>query len=274
MPCNNIQENLRHACLSLGADWQILLVGRRLLLDLRPLGPAPRPDFGIGTAIILVVLLTFLNKWYNSRMANIETAVREALEAAENRLRQLIVEAAKLGDYDAVDLARTVAGQVQTIADEHVSGRAEVSAELAANGDVPHDIRLASSVRRHRQRMRQYPRFYVEGGVLHKVGWSKKDREEYLHKIPKDVYDVIVRTISDVAQSGKKIFTSDQLVQRLQSQEPPVPVYQVYVTLALLRSRDIVEKKGREGYLTVSDVLSRGLRIWSELETKEGKCTR
>jgi hypothetical protein len=197
------------------------------------------------------------------------------LKEAENRLRHIIVEAAKLGDYESIDLARAVAGRLHEIFDEHVPVKSEASARQAATGAMPASIPQSSAARKQRHRSRNlYPRFQIDRGVLHKVGWSKKDREEYVHKIPKDVYDLVVRAISDASHGGKRMFASDGLVQQLQSQEPPVPAYQVYVTLALLRSRQIVEKKGREGYLAVADVVSRGLRAWSELEDQRGTSKR
>lgn len=205
-------------------------------------------------------------------MTPTEKAVCEILKDTEDRLRELIAAAARLGDYDGIDVARAVAGRVRDIASEHASSATTNVCELNANGATSAATSVATASPRDRRRIRgEYPRFAVEAGVLHKVGWSKKDRQEYVHKVPKEAYELVLRGIGDSSHSRKGPFSSDELVKRLQSREPVVPAYQVYVTLALLRSRKIVEKKGREGYLSAGDIVPRGLRVWSDLESQKGK---
>lgn len=200
-------------------------------------------------------------------MATLRSTIRDVLETAEGRLRQVIADAAKTGDYDGVDLARLVAGQLRELASGTVSERIGVDPPTPV-GAKNAESRATISQRSYRRKHSEYPRFTVEGGILHKVGWSKKDGQEYVHKIPKEAYELIVHAIGEAASSGRKLVTSEQLEQRLQSSDSPVPVYQVYATLALLRTKEIIEKNGRKGYRIPRDATSRGLQTWAELEMK------
>jgi hypothetical protein len=213
------------------------------------------------------LVLTLRNPLYNQGVATVEITIREVLQEAESRLRQLISDAAKLGDYEGVDLARHAAARVREIGEYSPSDQGVHSAQ----GSIDDGTELGPSTDPPRQtrqkRGKEYPRFFVEGDVLHKVGWSKKDREEYVHKIPKAAYELIVRAIGEVSRSGRKLVTSDELERRLGSNDPPVPVYQIYVTFALLRTKHLIEKKGRKGYRTVGDIVGCGLQVWPTLET-------
>lgn len=206
-------------------------------------------------------------------MKSVETAIREIVQATEGRLRDLIVEAAKTGDYEGIDLLSAVAAKIHDIAEEHASQLRENGAPGIARIAELSVPRPAPVRQRPRGKWSEYPRFFVASGLLHKVGWSKKDREEYVHKLPREAYELIVQAIGETSQSGRKLVTSDQLVARLQSHDPPVPAYQVYVAMALLRSNDVVKKKGREGYAVASDVVLRAQAIWSDMESKKRKGT-
>jgi hypothetical protein len=197
-------------------------------------------------------------------MAAIDQEIRDWLQEAEKRLRDLIIEAAKAGDYDGIDLARTVAGRVREIAEQLIPEHDDQEPPSKDARPTPsHGARAAAS--RRKGRWVHYPKFYVEDGVLHKVGWSKKEHEEYVHKVRKEAYAQIVQAIGDLARSRRKSFTSEHLAEQLKARKFTVPIYQVYVALALLRAKKVVEKKGREGYLAPSDVVARAMRLWSQL---------
>jgi hypothetical protein len=165
-------------------------------------------------------------------------------------------------------MARSVAGRLREIVEEVDSASAaadEYSTDsAAANSGRPARPTSARAAERKRA-PKTYPKFYVEHGVLYKVGWSKKEKQEYVHKIPRDAFEITVRAIAELARNDKKPFTSEEVGQTLDGQGHSVPIYQVYLTLALLRERDVIERKGRDGYRANSDVLRRALQLWSEL---------
>jgi hypothetical protein len=197
-------------------------------------------------------------------MGCISQEIRQALERAEERLRDLIVEAAKAGDYDSIDLARTVAGRVREMAEELLPqpGDEKTRSTDARRPNAPGA--RAGTIRRKHKGL-DYPKFHVEDGVLHKVGWSKKESQEYVHKIPKEIYEQIIQTIGNARGGRKKLFTCQRLADELEALGFSVPIYQVYLTVALLRTKEIIEKKGREGYLAPRDVVAPAMRLWSEL---------
>ena len=201
-------------------------------------------------------------------MVQFRKKILDVFDVAEKRLRQLIVEAAEAGDYDGIDTARSAAGFIREIA-RQIGTADELPNEYADGAvDSTSNVGVTPPTRRDVKRKRKaadYPKFYVENGLLYKVGWSKKDSEEYVHKVPKDAYERVIRTIGDLARNGRRLFTSEQVAEDLDRQGSSVPVYQVYLTLALLREREFVQKKGREGYRANNDIVARGIQLWSEL---------
>ncbi len=197
-------------------------------------------------------------------MTRIDQEIRDWVQGAEKRLRDLIVEAAKAGDYDGIDLARTVAGRVREMAEELLPQQGDEKPR-STNARPPDAPGARAGRMRRKRKALDYPKFHVQDGVLHKVGWSKKESQEYVHKIPKNIYEQIIQTIGNAGSGRKRLFTCERVAEELEAQGFSVPIYQVYLTVALLRAKQMVDKKGRQGYLAPRDVVSRGMRLWCEL---------
>ncbi|NOX51989.1 MAG: hypothetical protein GXP16_15845 [Gammaproteobacteria bacterium] len=98
-----------------------------------------------------------------------------------------------------------------------------------------------------RQKKVSYPKFIKDGERLIKVGWSKKNRKEYEHRVPFSAAMFFARYLVESVEPGK-LFQVDEILPVSDAEGHEIPSYQVYVTLAWLISTGSVEKKGRDGY--------------------------
>jgi hypothetical protein len=190
--------------------------------------------------------------------------IKETLTGTENVLRGLIAEAAKSGDYEGIDVARMTAGRVRDLISDLEANHSSTSKLSVPLRTSPTGPATNGSGQGPKKTKGVYPRFAVEDGVLCKVGWSKKEKLEYVHKIPRDAYENTIRIIGEIA-GGKRLFTSQHIAEQLQSRGFTVPIYQVYLTLAVLREHKIIRKKGRDGYFSDRDVVALGGKLWTEL---------
>ena len=92
-----------------------------------------------------------------------------------------------------------------------------------------------------------YPHFCQEGDALVKIGWSKSDRATYEHRSPRDVLINLAGMISDLGRQGQR-FTTDTLLGMGADRLKDVPSYQIYLCLAFILQRGLVERHGRQGY--------------------------
>jgi hypothetical protein len=197
-------------------------------------------------------------------MESLTKQIATILSRAESELRGLIAEAAKDGDYRGVDISRSAASRIAQLIEHISSGN---NNGLPAESATPGRSGSPSDRIRAKGRKGDYPRFFVRRGVLHKVGWSKRDKKEYAHKIPKDAFDRTIGAIAALAASESTPITSDQIVEQTEHSGTPVPVYQVYLALALLRDRELVKREGRDGYLAISGLKAAAGKLWDEFQT-------
>lgn len=192
--------------------------------------------------------------------------IEKVLADTESRLRALIAKAAQAGDYAGIDAARMAAGGVQQLISAVAPGARNDDSDFSpAHGETTSvENRRTNSGRQPPQS--EYPRFYIQHDVLYKVGWSKKESEEYTHKIPKVNYEHVLRAIGGLVLAGKRLLTSEDIAQTLEAKQLTVPIYQVYLVLALLRKYGLIHKKGRDGYNARRDVASEGTGLWRQLD--------
>lgn len=92
-----------------------------------------------------------------------------------------------------------------------------------------------------------YPRFERDGDKLVKVGWSKKNEEAYEHRAPKEAILCFRQHLAKTVDAGAT-FTMEEILPIPSTNGGEIPSYQAYLTLAWLRDRGAVRKKGRDGY--------------------------
>ena len=168
-----------------------------------------------------------------------QTAI-DALRHAEEGLKSATQQAVTAEDYPAVDELNS---WVKTIKSLH--SYAITAAPVAHVSDVR---ALPPAIAAARNKAKQYPKFFHQGDQLVKVGWSKKEREEYIHKAP---FTSVLATANSIqkAASGKKVFSADKFFPVLSADgQAELPGYQAYLSLAWFRTLGLVDQKGRQGY--------------------------
>jgi hypothetical protein len=179
------------------------------------------------------------------------------IRRAEVDIRGLIAEAANSGDYGNVSRLSGIARRLSELAEEAVGSPSPSGAPMAPSGSVESRpvVKPVPIGARKTSRKEGYPRFERSRDVLVKVGWSKKERSEYVHKAPKAGVDAVARRLVDLGK-GARMFTTEELLPvKLGSGGDELPGYQAYICLAWLRDIGAVEQHGREGYSVVSENL-------------------
>lgn len=226
---------------------------------------------------------------YNT-MSTAKTAIA-VLADAEAKLRELVGQAAAQGDYDAAVKMATIAKDVAALAvgldsvgptsvgasagpgpaDPSRTQPADSSA--AASGRRGRSERLGGAARSRRTPPKgEYPKFFRQGDHLVKVSWSKKDRDEYQHKAPRRVAELLAGAIAKRAANGRQ-FTSDDIFPLKDPQDGgEVPSYQAYAALAWFKTSGLVRPHGRRGYTAKNQGALQGMlpSAWERLAELPG----
>lgn len=176
------------------------------------------------------------------------TSIREArgiVADAEKALRELMQREIQDQRYaDIPEVARLADGVARLLRGQIDDRPARPARSVATQRGK---LRLANRSSRGKKR---YPRFERDGYKLVKVGWSKKGREEYEHRAPRDVVAAFTRHLVSKVKRGKA-FVVEDLLPVPDSSGGEIPSYQVYMTLRWLRHAGAVEKRGRDGYALI-----------------------
>ena len=218
------------------------------------------------------------------------------LRAAEQRLRDLITQAAARAEYDALPKLADWAKQLNTLLlgapgvptaeleDQAVEfGRDEekperktaaiVVARAAPRGGrapSPPPAATRKSPDTRRKKKDEYPKFRRDGETLVKIGWSKSDRSTYEHRAPRRVIKVLVAALNRVGDKGTRFTMDSVLPLRDPDEKTDIPDYQVYLALAWLRATKLLTQHGRQGYslLPEQDLVQESERLWGTLPTR------
>lgn len=180
-------------------------------------------------------------------------AARTLLRQTESTLRQLIEAALRDQRYvDVAEMAALADGLSRLV--DPASARpvpeerhAPTPAESRSSAAVSVPKRSKSS-RKTSTKRTGYPRFVRDGERLVKIGWSKKNKSEYEHRVPRSAVDAFLGKLTSAVKPGR-VFEVEGLLPVTDQAGEEVPAYQVYVTLAWLRNVGVVAKKGRDGYV-------------------------
>lgn len=200
-------------------------------------------------------------------MKEILAGAIEAVSESEIKLRKLIGEAASAGDYDAVRRLSTGAERLATVREE-LDGGAVIKGKNSGAAPSP-GAPTKSRPSRARPTPNGYPRFERRGDVLCRIGWSKKAKREYEHKLPKAVYEQSVEALSAVADGNPGPLAAQDIFDHAQKIGFDLPSYQVYATLALLTEAGVLERRGREGYFVSATNLKGAAEIaWAQVQER------
>jgi hypothetical protein len=192
---------------------------------------------------------------------NVVDEIFNHLSKAENGLRDVIAQAAGAGDYRGVDIAKNVAVQLSDIMQRLKTPTTNRSIELPKN---EHTLKREESKASNRKK--DYPKFEVRNSSISRIGWSKKEKCEYTHKVPVIVFERTVEAMDSLSKSGAGPFTAEEIINKAnEMQTEPVPSYQVYVVIGLLRENNCVKQVGREGYYFSSDISEKARMLLQNL---------
>jgi len=181
------------------------------------------------------------------------------LSEAEKALQKVIAGAAGAGRYAVVDAARMAASGVRQI---RVGAGKGLARRASNRNTLPRGHKRKRGRRPHKA---GYPKFLVRNGVLVRLAWSKRKGTEYVHKVPLAVFDSIVKVCTGLARSGPGPFPGEEVIRLANAQgHDPIPAYQVYVVIGLLRQEGCIEQVGREGYKFPPDLVGHAQSAWEK----------
>lgn len=178
-------------------------------------------------------------------------------EALKQQRYRDIAEVARLAD----GVARLLQRQLPTVSphrDRTVPAQSSPLKPMQPGG--------AASSKRKKKKV-EYPRFERDGDRLVKIGWSKKNKEAYEHRAPREVIIAFARHLANRVEPGH-VFAMEELfpIPDVVTGDE-IPTYQAYLTLAWLREAKAIEKKGRDGYVLRNGSLADGGldELWDNL---------
>jgi len=196
-------------------------------------------------------------------MSKINEKLKMILSEGEKQIREVISEAAKQGDYGGVDTAKNVAVRIGEIGSQ-LEGKLQNDSTKGTKTKET-KVRKKDKTDSRRSRSTDYPRFKISKDDLTKIGWSKKQKREYSHKVPRTIFKRTLQTIDELTSSGTGPFTTEQIIDTLNaSNNEFVPSYQVYIVIAFLRNMLCIKQLGRDGYEIPTDVADRAAEAWND----------
>lgn len=196
------------------------------------------------------------------------STIATVLARAERDLLQLLSEAASRADYRTIDAARAAAQGIRALAASIETGPARHHADPELRRPDG-SRRTRSSSRRGSRLPADYPRFSISNDRLYKIGWSKKRKREYVHKLSKSTLDRVIQAMCSISTGGAGPCTAQQIIeQATKHASAPLPDYQVYVVLAWLKAAGLVQQVGRDGYTFETSLREQVQSRWEALASR------
>lgn len=190
----------------------------------------------------------------------------ELLRQTEEKLRALVSEATSAGDYSSV---LTLAAWARTVND---LTKAPPFVENEPKSKLHKKALIATGVRKQLRQNNQngYPRFLRQNNQLVRIAWSKRDRKEYRHKVPYSVLKLLTTAMADKGRDGRVFSTEELLPIHDSEQSEPVPNYQAYVGISLLKQTGLIDQHGRQGYSIprIEEFRNTVEAVWTKLPNK------
>jgi hypothetical protein len=195
-------------------------------------------------------------------MSTVGPEITNILSEAENQLRRAISDAAARGDYSGVDTARQIAVEIREIK-ERLGIGSPIPSSMSKKEQATAKNRGESKSRRTARE--NYPQFVVEGDTLTKIGWSKKQRKEYTHKVTRPIFEQTLQAMVALATGKAGPFMAEQIIEKLnKSGGDFAPSYQVYIVIAFLKKAHCIRQEGRDGYSVFPELVAKASKAWDE----------
>ncbi len=201
-------------------------------------------------------------------MKNIKDEINEILVKAERDLQQLIAKAAEVGDYRGVDTARSVAVKINEI-QRQIIERGIVSTSFSKKMEAGGKVKTGKrkSVAR-KGKKGGYPKFEVKKDTLIRIGWSKKQKREYSHKLSRAIFDLTVNSMESLAKNSAGPFMAEEIIEKVNKAGTDIPSYQIYVMIGMLKKMGCIKQVGREGYQISNVFKEKAENTWMALQGK------
>ena len=181
--------------------------------------------------------------------------VKNILSSAEADMRVVLGEVALTGKVNEIEWLAAIVRRLHQFGEEadgkvyydSSSGPGLMVSEPAAGWPAP----TAASGRKPAKKPRpqapkkgEYPKFAWEdnGRTLLKIGWSKKKRQEYRHRAPKNVLDLLREKLEKLGANSKTFTMENILPLTDPASGKDTPSYQVYLAVAYLEHEGQLER--------------------------------
>ncbi len=181
-----------------------------------------------------------------------------AIAEAERRLRDLIGQAASDSSYREIPAIADLAKALSILRAPIVDNEAAADAEGVDGGEKdqlsnPNALDETAPSALHGLRARQpsereFPRFEIDANRLVKLGWSSRDKRVYEHRVNHDLVIEICNKLQEKV-GARKPFKMEAFFPMRSEQGDEIPSYQAYLVLKWLQQFDVVERKGKDGYV-------------------------
>src|SRR5262249_9779280 len=144
-----------------------------------------------------------------ARPMNAVKSAVDAIQAAEARLRELMQEAISTAGYRDLPLLARAAEQLNETAAKLEQPPQGAGASPAQAGAIKSAARRVTPAAPSRRRLpkKAYPKFRRESDKLVKIGWSKSERSEYRHRVPKQIVHTVLTSICKIAPGETNVFS-------------------------------------------------------------------
>jgi hypothetical protein len=194
----------------------------------------------------------------------------QILQQTEAELQKLIQKALTEGRYADVAAIARLADHIAQLASQDESADYDDMSDGSSPEDGDESPRPGTKLSKRAIR-RAFPRFEREGDRLVKIAWSKRGREEYEHKAPREIVDLLIDYIKGRKGVGARFVAPDIFPMKDPKTKREIPSYQAYLALAWLCHEGVVVKHGRNGYsLKPTAAISEHVtQLWEALPARD-----
>ena len=210
-------------------------------------------------------------KWeaFRPRRSDTNHYILDVLKQAERAFRRLKRQAVDQDDRDSGALARQHAQLVRAIAGRFVQVRQSGNSgspsprrsesrprqQEAMLGPPPLSYAPLTDSSSESSAMGGYPKFQVQQKHVVRIGWSKTENCEYVHRVSLSAYRNTLNALENLTQSANGPLTSSRIhreVQRICREG--IRSHEIYTVLGMLKEQGIIESTGADLFLVPSNV--------------------